>query len=544
MRELTKVLILSGILILVGIISAQLMAYSPDFNFYKSEISIDGENISETLYYHADKEYHTLFRNFVDPIFKSGEEPSLFNSYLTLSSVTCSNGKAYIRDYYGKCTDASESFLCYSYTESNEYGCSFGDEYGFKQGKEYTISSTYSVYPENLFLINGNYYIKFVVYSPGNHKYLNTANFVISNPEVIRANKYYPNDNVVIYIPYSGDISQFNIINKDNFEFDTKNLFLIYLLSILPGLILFLSWFFYGKEKTEEDIPNQLSMFANEKRKPWEVSEFFNAPFATVGPNFFAATLLSFYHNKIIDVKSIEKKRFLFTRKEMYLRLNTFKGDKIEKQVYELLQEIKKGASKEDLDGDYFNFTHSMESMSVQSKMRARASILQKEIRKMSKDYKSSKGFPVASIGLLVVAILTFYLGLEVLFPLMFISFFLFLLIESSSAILSQFKGNNYLEYQKWQSFKKYLSQSFTIRKGDTQMVKLWDEYLIYSAALGVSKKVIEELKAKELIDEKHYIIYTGINTSSISFASSSGTSGGHSGAGGGGVGGGGGGGR
>jgi uncharacterized membrane protein len=75
-------------------------------------------------------------------------------------------------------------------------------------------------------------------------------------------------------------------------------------------------------------------------------------------------------------------------------------------------------------------------------------------------------------------------------------------------------------------------------------MVKLWDEYLVYSTALGVSKKVIEELKTKKIISERQYDAYSGINIASISFASSSGTSGGHSGAGGGGVGGGGGGGR
>jgi hypothetical protein len=43
-----------------------------------------------------------------------------------------------------------------AYTERNEYGCSFGDEYGFKEGEEYWIEASYTLHPKNLFEIDGN----------------------------------------------------------------------------------------------------------------------------------------------------------------------------------------------------------------------------------------------------------------------------------------------------------------------------------------------------------------------------------------------------
>ena len=102
---------------------------------------------------------------------------------------------------------------------------------------------------------------------------------------------------------------------------------------------------------------------------------------------------------------------------------------------------------------------------------------------------------------------------------------------------------------------------SFSINTATHKTVVIWEEYLIYATALGVSDKVIKELRAYNLIDEKQMNIYNGViisssfafsNTSLGSYSgggfSGSGgggfSGGGFSGGGGGGIGGGGGGGR
>ena len=87
---------------------------------------------------------------------------------------------------------------------------------------------------------------------------------------------------------------------------------------------------------------------------------------------------------------------------------------------------------------------------------------------------------------------------------------------------------------------------SFSIKTATHKTVVIWNEYLVYATALGVPKRVIEELKANNLIDERQVSMYNGvILASSASFSSASGgAGGGFGGAGGGGAGGGGGGGR
>ena len=73
----------------------------------------------------------------------------------------------------------------------------------------------------------------------------------------------------------------------------------------------------------------------------------------------------------------------------------------------------------------------------------------------------------------------------------------------------------------------------------------MWEQHLVYAAALGVAKKVLKELKKKHVISESQYNMSHGTFIMSTSFATSSGVgAAGGGGVGGGGVGGGGGGGR
>jgi hypothetical protein len=124
MEESTTIFIIVSAFLLVGIFG---IFFSSEFNFRESELNISGTSISETLVFSPDKEYHTLFRNFVDPLVTNERE---INSIIA-KEVSCSNGRAYVKTNSGCFSEDLTPINCPEYTENNEYGCSFGNHYGF-----------------------------------------------------------------------------------------------------------------------------------------------------------------------------------------------------------------------------------------------------------------------------------------------------------------------------------------------------------------------------------------------------------------------------
>jgi uncharacterized membrane protein len=546
--EFYIVLIISVILLLGGV-AAVYLGIQDKFNFNYSNIIVNGTHIQEELHFNPDKAYHTLFRNFASLVYWK-DSPDIFPNSVAIENIQCSVGNAYIRDYSGMCYNPAGSSNCYSYTENNEYGCAFGDDLGFSKGEEYIINSEYELHPENLFKINNNYYIKFVAYSSENHIRLDEKNLVVQG-NVIKNKKYFSDQNVILYIPYIGDKTSFNIIELKNFEFDSNSkhiwkeiLFVFF--SFFPGIFFFILWFILGREISYEEVPSELSTFPN-KRKFWEVAAYFNPPFLKVGKNFFSTTLLNFYNKKIIDIK--EK------NKEIYIKLNKFQGDEIEKEVYDILENIKanlkSNRDKDIVDGEYFNLKKAMNdnpSLAVYK----RFTNLQDKIKNEGKTYikeNSSKMIIISSLFVILIFAIAGFMS-SILISLYILTFLIMVILPFTGAIFSKYNGEYYIEYQKWKAFKSYLKNSFSIKTATHKTIVIWNEYLIYATALGVPKRVIKELRNYNIINENQMNIYNGIiigNAFGFSNGGAGGSSfggGGFGGAGGGGVGGGGGGGR
>jgi len=160
MKETRLVIVVVSIFVALGLIVLYFsVILSPAFNFYKTELTIDGATINEKLYFEPDKDYHSLFRTFDSPIYSQGKSYNL-NS-VEIKDVGCKTGQAYFKDSYNNLFrfPESENRRDIPYTEKNEYGCTFGKDIGFKDGENYWIKSTYELHPDNLFLINNNYYI-------------------------------------------------------------------------------------------------------------------------------------------------------------------------------------------------------------------------------------------------------------------------------------------------------------------------------------------------------------------------------------------------
>ena len=101
MKESRRIIILIIIFALGGLFIFFFASHSSKFNFYLSEMSSQGNVISEKIYFKPDKSYHTLFKSFVTPIASSQTPDSA--SYIKVSNVKCSSGTPYVRNYEGEC---------------------------------------------------------------------------------------------------------------------------------------------------------------------------------------------------------------------------------------------------------------------------------------------------------------------------------------------------------------------------------------------------------------------------------------------------------
>lgn len=277
---------------------------------------------------------------------------------------------------------------------------------------------------------------------------------------------------------------------------------------------------------------------------------FFNPPFALIDKNFYSSILLDFYRRKIIDLKL--KKGFF--KDELLIKINNYTQnlDKIEFEYLKILKKIKENADKKYFEGDYFNINKASKQYDLRFELISMNQDLKDSTEKESKKYyeKKSIGFYILfMLGLIIITFLLFFLKLFFIGLIVYsiISMVIIGILTMSDSLLLKYKGDFYREYIEWQSFRRWLKGSPSMKEHGHKGVVLWEEYLVYATSLGVSKQVLKELKQENLIDEKQYKTYTGINAAVISFSSSSGggsSGGGFGGAGGGGVGGGGGGGR
>jgi len=539
MQEKTKAIVISIILILLGLSFYLVDKKSYSFNFYQSELSINGSQIQETLSYQPDQLYHTLYRNFQS---KVQNQQTPFSDTITMKEVVCSEGTPYFYTDYLNCYVNNTLETCLAYTKPNEYGCSFSYDYGFYPKNQYQIEASYVIQPINIIKIKENYYLKFIAYGRNNHPKLTVGKNLIITGEVITTKSYAPDEEVIIYIPHKGDINGFKIISQEGFYFDNRKLihFVQILLSLIPGIAFFLVWVKFGREKTEGNFPEELSMYPLE-RKAWEVSTFFSSPFGSTSPKLISTLITDLYQRKIIDTK-VEKK-------EVYIKLNknSLKVDKVEEKFLELLKYLEEYSETKN---GYFKLDVTPLSLADKVKLNKKYSSLSKEVSKEKDKYFESSAKPL--LILLAVGLINAFLNLAcnavwIAVLNLFFIFFVAIIINYST-LLNKYKGNYYQEYQKWYSFKKFLSNSESIKKYGHKGTIILGKFLVYATALGVAKKVLEELKEKGIITEKQYNHYTFIalpghfSSSTGGFGSISGAR--SSGAGGGGVGGGGGGGR
>ncbi|MFA6530705.1 MAG: DUF2207 domain-containing protein [Candidatus Micrarchaeia archaeon] len=141
-------------------------------------------------------------------------------------------------------------------------------------------------------------------------------------------------------------------------------------------------------------------------------------------------------------------------------------------------------------------------------------------------------------------------LGGELPLFLIFESILITIIVLSKPQLLGKWSDEGRIAEQRWKNFKRYLSDMTLMREKKVDSIVLWELYLVYATAFGVSKVVLEAMKVILPMERSNsslfltHAIYVGAISHSFSTATatatqSSGSS--HGGFGGGGGGGGGG---
>ncbi len=539
MKERIAVTIICLVLLIIGFYTIFTFVNS-GFTFSSAEIRVDNGTVSETLYFKPKTSYRTLYRSFVSPLFitSPGRESVL------VKSVECSSGIAYVYTAINTCYTGTLSYIkCIPNTEINEIGCTFGEKYLFYKNKEYTLTTTYTFFTPAVVEIKGIYYRKLVLYSPEKHPLLILGdNFFVNAEGALIQSFYLPSESVIIYIPHNGESFGGEYIGQSKvFSSYFKRFWLLIFFGFFPAISFFVVWLFFGKEKYTIDYPDQMSYFPDTKRRGWEVATFFHPPFGVIDKQFFSATLLDLKSRKIIVIKIKDKQAWIKLPK------SDFKdADTVERRLINILKELEKFVLSTSRDAE--GFVNIKKLISYSKKKTSDIRALQRYIKERSKkylDYKAEKTMayfgPAAFILIRVLYRIKesfyFLFGLVTLF-------WLYVIILHRTAVLVRFKKDFYKEYRHWQSFRKWLKGSFSMKHSDPEAVILWDRYLVYATALGVSGKIIKKLKQIHAISEADYVVFHSISSSSSSFASVGGAGGLGGSVGGGGAGGGGGGGR
>lgn len=539
MKESQIIIILTIVLLICGGVFFYLNTFVfQSFTFESAELSANGNKITEKLDYTPNKDYHTLYRDFITIV---SDDSFIAEDHIKIDNVICSVGIPYYRDYLNHFYSTETQEVLY-YTEKNEYGCSFGNDIGFYKNKDYNIAAIFTLKPTTLTEYKGKHYIKFFAYSANRHTLLiKGKNFKVSD-NIVANDLILPQSNVIVFVEYEPEeLSNYSIIKVDSLNTgnDWPKLILKILIYILPALISLIVYVKWGKENLEGDYPEELSDYPI-KRKTWEVSTYFSPPLGKLDKNFLPSMILDFYYRKILDMKII--KTGVFKTKDLYIRIlpTNLKLDEIETSLLDYLKEVEKIEKPKD---GYFSIKHASSRLMGYGKALVKYNEIQKLLKKKSKDYIDHTGNIILNVFIPVFFIAAIFIVGDTLFAI--VSLIIITLINNKSALFLRFKDDSYLEFQKWQGFKKFLSNSESIKIHPPKGVVVWGEYLVYATALGVGKKVLKVMKDLRIINQESYDSYSRIYVAGA-FGAYAGARGGGAGGGfgGGGMGGGGGGGR
>ncbi|MEI8364656.1 MAG: DUF2207 domain-containing protein [archaeon] len=321
---------------------------------------------------------------------------------------------------------------------------------------------------------------------------------------------------------------------------------LIYLLKniiflLIVSLILFLCWFFYGREFKKEEV-GYLGIYERDlpgDETPVQANYFINGNFSK---DWFSSALLYLVWKKYYDIETRGKSVVLIKKKntskevlpdyisDVYKLLTSTFSDEID------INELKSELTYNEGYMDLYNKTSSASS----------------------KWFKNGKFFEYKGV---VIFGIIFGIAIFISFVFFFLSTLIMIIIfviysikiNKQDILFGRFTKEGRIRNLKWDAFKHYITDFSVMKEHPPASVIIWEQYMVYATAFGVAKeasKVIGQIMPQNVTTDAKFNSFstfamasTAISSIPSSRPSSSGGSGSHSGGGGGGFGGGGGGG-
>ncbi|KKH99448.1 hypothetical protein EO95_06180 [Methanosarcina sp. 1.H.T.1A.1] len=96
--------------------------------------------------------------------------------------------------------------------------------------------------------------------------------------------------------------------------------------------------------------------------------------------------------------------------------------------------------------------------------------------------YFPSESFPLASNVNILVALVVVFGIIMIIFSGMF------------EKVLGSWTPEGRLYYERWDNFRKYLTDFSALKEHPPESIKIWDSYLVYATALGVAEEVLKNM--------------------------------------------------
>ena len=227
-------------------------------------------------------------------------------------------------------------------------------------------------------------------------------------------------------------------------------------------------------------------------------------------PQIFSATILDFALKGIISFEQIEEKN----DKDFYIILNKnkeFDLTRDEKAVYEILEKAIKNGDR--ITTKELKKYSKKEYEKVYSKLKDMCTYAEKHYEEcgyIDKDKKKlhSKWDTKAAVYLVLLFISLLFIAIMPTIILCILPLFACTIICSRNSgyidTLSQIGED---EREKWIGLKKYMNDFSLLKDKEVPDLILWEKYLVYATAFGISEKVIKQLQVvyKEFNDPDYF---------------------------------------
>ena len=211
---------------------------------------------------------------------------------------------------------------------------------------------------------------------------------------------------------------------------------------------------------------------------------------------------------------------------DMYLRIlkepDNLKED--EKIVYELIKQVAMGSNEINIkDLNKFSKKNSREFKeyieviidNIEYNLK-REELIERNVEALTRVRKESIMY-FGLFGAIIVPFMFKFTNLVLLatIPIFIIEFLILVKVRNNANKLFKLTQSGGYEAEEWNGLRNYLQDYSLIDEKDVFDIKLWEKYLVFATALGISKQVINNLQSKypDLFTEKYWDINENVNS-------------------------------